>query len=180
MSTAAWAMRRDGTFVVELFTPLKHQGREVDHLIIQAARLEHSIRWNRGEIPSGFALLSELTGLPERLLRQVVNPDIERITMALFSQAKFAQSDVFEGRIPLATPDERLPEESPETKLGDQIDPRFPHFEGPIKRFPTPPVTQVPGTPAPNQQAANAPPPAPPPEENFDLGLAGRDIMKAG
>ena len=60
MASAAWAMRRDGTFVVELYTPLKYQNREIDHIIIQAPRYEHSIRWNRGEIPSGFALLSEL------------------------------------------------------------------------------------------------------------------------
>ncbi len=173
-------MRRDGTFVVELFTSLKYQNREVDHIIIQAARLEHTIRWNRGDIPSGFALLSELSNLPERLLRQAMGPDIDRITLALFTQAKFAQGDIFEGRRPLATPDEQLPEEKPETKLGDQIDPRFPHFEGPIKRFPTPPVTQVPGTQVPSPQAPNAPPPAPPPDENFDLGLAGPDIMKAG
>jgi hypothetical protein len=174
----AWAMRNDGTFVVELYTPLKYQNRDIDHIIIQAPRYEHSIRWNRGEIPSGFALLSELCNLPERLLRQVVNPDIDRITFALFAQAKFAQTDVFEGKIPLATPDEQLPEESSETKLGDQIDPRFPHFEGPIKRFPTPPVTQVPGI-APAPAPAPSPTPAAP-SENFDLGLTGPDVMKAG
>jgi hypothetical protein len=170
-------MRRDGTFVVELYTPLKYQGREVDHIIIQAPRYEHTIRWNREEIPSGFALLAELSGLPERLLRQVVSPDIERITVALFSQAKFAQGDVFEGRRPLATPDELLPEQEAETKLADQVDARFPHFEGPIKRFPSPPITQVPGT----QVPGTAPSPAPTqvPIDDLDLGLAGPDAMKA-
>jgi hypothetical protein len=166
-------MRRDGTFVVELYTPLKYQGREVDHIIIQAPRYEHTIRWNRGDIPSGFALLGELTGLPERLLRQVMSPDIERITVALFSQAKFAQADVFEGRRPLATPDEQLPEPEPETRIADQIDPRFPHVEGPIKRFPTPPVTHVPGAQAPAPQAPV------PSDDNLDLGLAGPEAMKA-
>lgn len=182
MSTGlpAWGKRRDGTFVVELYTPIKYQNRDIDHIVIQAPRYEHNIRWNRGDIPSGFALLSELCNLPERVLRQAVGPDIEHITLAFGAQARFAHTDVFEGRRPLATPDEQLPEEQPETKLGDQIDPRFPHFEGPIKRFPTPPVTQVPGTQAPNPQAPNAPPSAPPPEENFNLGLAGPDIMKAG
>jgi hypothetical protein len=174
MSTAAWAMRRDGTFVVELYTPLKYQGREVDHIIIQAPRYEHTIRWNRVEIPSGFALLAELSGLPERLLRQVVSPDIERITVALFSQAKFAQADVFEGRRPLATPDELLPEQETETRLVDQIDPRFPHVEGPVKRFQTPPVTQVPGAQAPAPQAAPFQS-----DDNLDLGLAGPEAMKA-
>jgi hypothetical protein len=166
-------MRRDGSFVVELYTPLKYQGRGVDHIIIQAPRYEHTIRWNRGDIPSGFALLAELCGLPERLLRQVMSPDIERITVALFSQAKFAQADVFEGRRPLATPDELLPEPEPESQMVDQVDPRFPHFEGPIKRFPGPPITQVPGT-------APSPTPTPAtPSDDFDLGLAGPEAMKA-
>jgi hypothetical protein len=175
-------MRRDGTFVVELYMPLKHQGREVDHIIIQAPRYEHTIRWSRGDIPSGFALLAELTGLPERLLRQVVSPDIERITVALFSQAKFAQADVFEGRRPLATPDELLPEQEPEARMVDQIDPRFPHVEGPIKRFPTPPVTQVPGAPVPIQQGPAPQAPSAPPsqsEDNLDLGLAGPEATRA-
>lgn len=173
----AWAMRNDGTFVVELYTSLKYQNRDIDHIIIQAPRYEHSIRWNRGEIPSGFALLAELCNLPERLLRQVANPDIDRITFALFAQAKFAQTDVFEGKIPLATPDEQLPE-TEEVKMVDQVDPRFPHFDGPIQRFPTPPVTQVPGA-AP--ASAPPPPPGPAPEsstENFDLGLAGPEAMR--
>ena len=171
-------MRRDGTFVVELYTPLKYGNREIDHIVIQAPRYEHTIRWNRGEIPSGFALLSELCSLPERLLRQAMGPDIDRITLALFTQAKFAQADIFEGRRPLATPDEQLPEQEPETRVVDQVDPRFPHVEGPIKRFPTPPVTHVPGAQAPTPQAPGAPPP-PPEDDNFDLGLAGPEAMKA-
>jgi hypothetical protein len=179
MPTAAWAMRRDGTFVVELFTPLKHQNREVDHLVIAAPRYEHTIRWSRGEIPSGFALLAELSGLPERLLRQAVGPDIERITLALFTQAKFAQSDIFEGKIPLATPDELLPEQPSEERMVDQVDPRFPHFDGPIKRFPAPPVTQVPGTPPPTPPQANAPPSPPQQPGDLDLGLAAPEAMKA-
>jgi hypothetical protein len=170
-------MRNDGTFVVELYTPLKHQNREIEYIVIQAPRYEHSIRWNRGEIPSGFALLAELTNLPERLLRQVTNPDIDRITFALFAQAKFAQTDVFEGKIPLATPDEQLPEDM-ETPIVDQVDPRFPHVEGPIKRFPAPPVTQVPGA-APQPGAAPASPAPAAPAENFDLGFSGPEAMKA-
>lgn len=171
-------MRRDGTFVVELYTPFKYGTREIDHIVIQPTRYEHTIRWNRGDIPSGFALLSELCGLPERLLRQAMGPDIERITLALFTQAKFAQSDIFEGRRPLATPDEQLPEQEPDTKIVDQVDPRFPHVEGPVKRFPQPPLTQVPGAqpaPAPGPQA---PSPQPPEEDNLDLGLAGPEAMR--
>ena len=160
--------------------PLKYGNREIDHIVIQVPRYEHSIRWNRGDIPSGLALMSELCGLPERVLRQVVGSDMQRLTLAFGAQATFAHTDVFEGRRPLATPDELLPEPEPQARMVDQVDPRFPHVEGPIKRFPTPPVTNIPGTQAPAPQAPGAPPPPTPPDDNFDMGLSGPEIMKAG
>ena len=103
-------MRRDGSFVVELFTPLNHNGKVIDCLIIKPTRFEHTTRWQRGEIPSALALLSELTDLPERVIRQAVYPDMDRITIALFAQARFAQADVLvNNERPFATPEELLP-----------------------------------------------------------------------
>ena len=161
--------------------PLKHGSREINHIVIQPPRYEHTIRWNRGDIPSGLALLSELCGLPERVLRQAVGSDMERLTMGFAIQGRFAHTDVAEGRRPLATPEELLPELEPQARMVDQVDPRFPHVEGPIKRFPAPPVTNIPGAPASAPQPLpGAPPAAAPEDDNFDMGLSGPEIMKAG
>jgi hypothetical protein len=155
-------MRRDGSFVVELFTPLKHEGRDVEAIIIRAPTYEHSIRWGRQQIPSGLALLAELTDLPERLLRQITAPDVDRVTFALlFAQATWAQKDINEGRRPFATPDEELPSIT-ESKVSDQQDPRFPHVEGPVKRYPTPPKVVI-----------------PPEEKDVNLNFAPPEAMKA-
>jgi hypothetical protein len=177
---ASWAMRRDGSFIVELFTPLKYQGREVDHLVIAAPRYEHTARWNKGDIPSALALLAELTNLPERLLRQAVYPDMDRITVALFAQAKFLQADVvIEGKRPFATPDEELPDLAESGGLADQVDSRFPHVDGPIKRFAAPPKTEIPPHLRPANQQPQPDQPAPQPDDNLDLGLSAPDSARA-
>jgi hypothetical protein len=46
---------------------------------------------------------------------------------------------------PIATPDALLPPgQTPETRISDQIDPRFPHVDGPVRRFPQPPQVNLP------------------------------------
>ncbi len=171
---AGYIMRRDGSFVVELNTPLQHGGRKIDELVIASPRFEHTIRWGRREIGSALALLSELTDLPERLLRQICYPDVDRVTFALFSQANFAQKEVMEGQRPFASPEEDLPE--PTAVVGgisDQQDPRFPHVAGPIQRFPAPPGGPLqPNAPQPIQPQAPQPiqPQAPQGDTNLDFG----------
>lgn len=140
-----YTMRRDGSFVVELQRPLKHADHDIDYIVVRAPTFEHTIRWGRKEIPSALALLAELSQLPERLLRQITYPDVDRITFALFNQAGWAQKDVMEGLRPFASSNEQLPAvTTPEQAVVDQIDPRFPHVDGPVRRFPTPPPQIVP------------------------------------
>jgi hypothetical protein len=42
--------------------------------------------------------------------------------------------------------------QQPEQRINDQLDPRFPHVDGPVRRFPTPPMVNLPGHPQPSPQ----------------------------
>jgi hypothetical protein len=70
----------------------------------------------------------------------------------------------------MATPDNLLPQgQTMETQVVDQVDPRFPHVDGPVRRFPAPPVVNLPPNP-------HAPPQ--PPHDTSHLAGPG-EIMKA-
>jgi hypothetical protein len=141
-------LKRDGSWIVELLIPLKHHDREITEIRISAPGFEHVIRWGLREIPSTLALLSELTGLPEKLLRMITYPDVDRVMLAFTAMMPPAiQDDFRKGARPFATPVEDLPEQH---QVNDQIDPRYPHVDGPVVRMPaTSGLTAVKPTPAP-------------------------------
>jgi hypothetical protein len=131
-------LKRNGAWVVELLTPLHHQGRDIDEITISSPGFEHVIRWGMHEIPSTLALLSELTGLPEKLLRMITYPDVDRVMLAFTAMLPPAiQADFNKGARPFATPIDELPVEQ---LVNDQIDPRYPHVDGPVVRMPPTPA----------------------------------------
>lgn len=137
-------MRRDGTFIVELCHPLKRINGELTELIIHPLNFQQVIRWQSGEIMSRLALVAEATRLPERLLRLLVYPDVNRVMFAFTYTLPVELRESFSnGERPLTTADEDLPE-TPEERAGDQDDPRFPHVDGPVRKFPTPPQVNLP------------------------------------
>lgn len=131
-------LKRDGSWAVELNTPLKHRGQIIDTIIVHPTNFEQVVRWGRREIPSQLALLAELTNLPERLLRMLVYPDSDRVLIAMMGVLPNSIAmDLREGKILLATPDEFLPPvDTLEGQVADQDDPRFPHVPGVIQKFP--------------------------------------------
>jgi hypothetical protein len=159
-------MKRDGSFVLELFTPLKHGGKDIDTLVMRPITFEHRFRWSRtvadraidgSFYTSALHLLSDLTGLPELLLRQIQGVDCDRVTTALFTHADFARKAVMQdGTVPFATPDDMMsPSERVERAatsgeavtaeaVMDQADPRFPAVPGTVKRFSNPPKIVLP------------------------------------
>lgn len=131
-------LKRDGSWIVELLVPLKHNDKEVAEITIQSPGFEHVIRWGRGEIPSTLALLAELCDLPEKLLRTIKYPDVDRVMLAFTAMMPpMIQADFQKGEKPLASEEEELPADAP--PVVDQIDPRFPNVAGPVRRFQTPP-----------------------------------------
>lgn len=140
-------IRRDGGWTVELVTPLRATGGAVvDKIDMRPAELGHVIRWGDGSIPSTLAMLSELSGVDERLLRTLSYPDVDRVLLA-YSQVVPAavRKDFEEGSRPFSTPDDQLPApvygEQPVVPA-DPIDPRFPRVEGPVERYVKPPGLQ--------------------------------------
>jgi hypothetical protein len=120
-------LRRTGGWCVELAVPVKHGMQTIDAVEIRAPSIETVVRWGQGEFPSSMALLAELSGVPEMVLRQITYPDADRIIMALYSVMPQPLKNDFTNAVrPLATPPDQLPPEEPGTRPVDQTDPRFP------------------------------------------------------
>ncbi len=139
-------LRRDGTFIVELCHPLKRLNGELTELVLHPLTFEQSMRWQSGEIESKLALVAVMARVPERLLRLMVYPDPNRVLFAANYVLPAEVRENFSGlnsTRPLTTADELLAE-IPEEQVGDQDDPRFPHVEGPVRKFPTPPQVNLP------------------------------------
>lgn len=122
------------------------------------------MRFQSGEIEARLALVAESTHMPERLLRLLVYPDVHRVMFAFSYTMPVELRETFEGR-PLTTADELLAQ-IPEERVGDQDDPRFPHVDGPVRKFPTPPQVNLP------QKPARA-------DEGSGFNIAAPDAMKA-
>jgi hypothetical protein len=130
-------LRRTGGWCVELVQPVSHKGEKIDQIEIRSPDLRQVARWGRGEVPSSMAMLAELSDVVEGALLSLKYPDVDRVLMAYFQCIpKSMQEDFSNGRMPLVTPPELLPEDA---RGDDQIDPRFPRAEGPVRRFETPP-----------------------------------------
>jgi len=141
-------IRRTGIWSVELMRPLMHNGRSIDQIDIKPPRWDHQIRLAQQEITSMLGLLSEMTGLPEKLLRELTYPDVDVVMLAFHNVLPPIMRDNFQsGQYSLATPAEELPEAAtPEQQVVDQEDPRFPKADGPVKRFSAPPKLAFPET----------------------------------
>jgi hypothetical protein len=136
-------LKRDGSWIVELLAPLKNNGKDVLEVVIKPPGLEHVIRWGQGDIPSTLALLAELCDLPEKMLRTITYPDVDRVMLAFTAMMpSMIQQDFQQGKRPLASDVDDLPAGAAD----DQTDPRFPHVEGPMKRFPAAVTKEPEGT----------------------------------
>jgi hypothetical protein len=137
-------LKRDNSWAVELSTPLQGPNGEITVLTIKPLSLDQIVRWGREEIPSQLALLSEMCGVQERLLKMLVAPDIDRVLMAFSAiLPQSVMNSIRDRNAPLATAEEQLGMPEPGA-IPDQQDPRFPHVEGEIRRFPEPPQFRPP------------------------------------
>lgn len=138
-------LRRTGGWMVELQQPLKTRTGEVSAVEIRRPTADVVIRWGRYEIASTLALLAELCGLPEKVIRQLPNDDFERVVFALTNVVgPVIRADLEQGKRPLASEEEELPEEERGVPMADPIDPRFPAVDGPVRRLQPRPVAPAP------------------------------------
>jgi hypothetical protein len=128
-------MRRDGGWTLELINKVA----SIDELVFKPVSLDHTIRWTRYEIPSVLALISELTGVKEYVLKQLTGQDSDRMFVAFsFIAPSHIKEDFEKGNRPLATPKEVMTDAQKYEEVDsqvDEVDPRFPKVDGPVKRF---------------------------------------------
>jgi hypothetical protein len=128
-------IKKDGGWTVDLSNPIG----KIDKLDIQPVSLDHTIRWARREIPSVLALLAELTGVKESLLKKLTGQDADRIFIAFsFIVPQQIKKDFEEGARPLATPVEAMTGAQQYEEIDSQVDeqdPRFPKVDGEVQRF---------------------------------------------
>lgn len=75
-----WSRR--GGRRVELFIPIVHGGRTIPAIDIAPVKLDHVERWGTGKIAGSMALLAELAGLDQAVLREMTYPDVDRVLAA--------------------------------------------------------------------------------------------------
>jgi hypothetical protein len=137
-------LRRSGGWCVELQYPLRGHAGDISAIEIRRPTGDHVIRWGEGAIVSLLALLSELSDVPEKLLRQLPSNEFDRVIFALLQTIPAAmKADLEKGERPLATPEYELPP-SERVPAPDQIDPRFPAVDGPVQRIRQEPPAVVP------------------------------------
>src|SRR5215831_2254935 len=140
-------MRRTGTWVVELVTPIQSKGKEIRELVIRPPDFDLTLRWGEGAFPSTLSFLAELCNVPEKALRTMIPPDIDRVLMAYYQVVPPSiKTDFEQNAKPMATPAEEMPEA--EQRMDDPVDPRFPRADGPVTRVPQEMVPETPEEPA--------------------------------
>lgn len=154
-------MKRNGGWTVELSTPID----KLDKIDLAPVKLDHTIRWARGDIPSVLALISELSGVSESSLKQLSGQDTDRLFVAFSFIATGSIKDDFQkGARPLATPPELMSDEEryrAADEQNDEIDPRFPKVNEPVQRFRKEPEMTAEASPQPQPDAGlsiDAPP----------------------
>ncbi len=73
-----------GGRTIELFLPFEVDGKEVSEIAFGPLRLDHTIRWQKGEWRDHLGLMAELSGLPESALRALAYPDADRVQAVFF------------------------------------------------------------------------------------------------
>jgi hypothetical protein len=159
-------LRRTGGWCVELIVPIKQGDRTIEQVEIKPPSIKTLTRWQRGQIPSTMALLSELCGISEALLVNITYPDADRVLLALFNIVPQAiKSDFTEGQRPLASMDEEEPVPEPGARPLAEDDPRFPQHDGPVVPLSPPPPPNMPPQPI-------------PPQEGIGIKMDAPDVMR--
>ena len=123
-------LRKTGGWMVELQQPLMGRSGEITAVEIRRPTADVVIRWGKWQIESTLALMAELTGLPEKVIRQLPNDDFDRVLFALTNVVgPIIKADLETGARPLALEEEQLPEAERGVPPPDPLDPRFPAVE---------------------------------------------------
>lgn len=149
-----------GGRTVMLFAPFTFQGRRITRVDFAPPRLEHTLRWQAGQIETSLSLMSELSGLEEEVLKQIRYPDVNVMVEAFVSMLPpEIRDNMSRAEVPRT---EQAPEPQTDTELQPQQDEVLP---------PTPETFPIPDVPLPGSV---------PPEEAPELDPMGFGVNLDG
>lgn len=95
---------------VHLLIPFDYNGKKVEQITLQPLRFGHVLLWQDGHWPNMIALMTELAGVDEALLRELRYPDADRVMEAFMATlTQEMRDDIAQGRVALkAEPEARV------------------------------------------------------------------------
>jgi hypothetical protein len=107
------SMDNNGGRTIHLFIPFDYKNKKVTSISLAAPCLGHALRWTEGDWSSAIALLVELAGVDEAVIRSLRYPDADRVMDQFLTMLPpDIRSDIADGRIPVkgatGTPEEQL------------------------------------------------------------------------
>jgi len=108
------SMDKGGGRTIHLFIPFEFKGKTVSTIVLAPVCLGHTLRWAKGEFKDSNALLVELAGVEEGIIRSVRYPDADRMMEAFISMLPpDIRQDVAAGNVPPKPFEDDPPEEQP-------------------------------------------------------------------
>jgi len=131
----AIAIDKLGGRTVHLFIPFEYNGKRVDSITFSPFKLGHLMLWQERHWPSMIALMTELAGVDEAVLRELRYPDADRIMEAFMANVPVeVRDDIGQGIVPLMTTKEEPEEPEAPEEPGDET-PRGPGVPMPDAGF---------------------------------------------
>lgn len=132
-----------GSRLVALYVPFEFEGSQVTAIEIGPCRLDHLLRWQKGEFKTALELLAVMCEVPEALLRQLAYPDVDRVLAAYVDMVPpQIQMDIGRGAIPaIAEPARAEPEPADLGPVGEpepepEPEPGWPYTGSPPEEEP--------------------------------------------
>ena len=101
-----------GGRTIKLFIPFEFNGKKIESITLAPMCFGHLLRWGTGDWKDSLALVVELAGVEEGVIRSLRYPDVNRVMEAFLAMMPTEiQQDIANGTIPqkqLATPEEAL------------------------------------------------------------------------
>jgi hypothetical protein len=124
-----------GGRTVHLFIPFEYNGKKVDSITFAPFKFGHLLLWQDRHWPSMIALMTELAGVDEAVLRELRYPDADRVMEAFMANIpQEIRDDIGGGRVPLKT-------EPAPTEAAEETDEEETALQGP--GAPLPPEPQA-------------------------------------
>ena len=121
-----------GGRTVDLFIPFDHNGKKVERIALAAFRFGDTLRWTDGDFPTSLALLVELAGVDETVIRSLRYPDADRVMEAFLAQLPAdLRDDIANGRIPAKQQENPAPPSEEKVTNGSGEEPERVNLQGP-------------------------------------------------